>query len=76
MYRLFVGRVINSKPCDILMREFSTLESAASYLYGVYFLTAYCLDESGNRYELIETEYFDEELDADCVRLSFSNKGL
>jgi hypothetical protein len=77
MYRLFIKRVINSKPCDILIGDFHSLDIAAEVLYTVgFFLTAYCLDDSGNRYELFEEEYFDDDISDYCVRFSFINKGL
>lgn len=70
MFTLYWTRVINSTKVE-LSKTFETGEDALHYLYGNFFLGARGVDSHGLHYQLVETEYFDAELEQDCVRLSW-----
>jgi hypothetical protein len=72
MYKLYCKRVIGGVHCEPMVGEFPTLDAAARWLYGAYWLDAYCIGDDGQRYNVDESDYYDEEVEADCVRLSWS----
>jgi hypothetical protein len=74
MYKLYTKRVIKSQNVDLFMGEFDSLTLAAHFLYGAGFLLdAYCIKDD-TRYNLVESDYFDQELGQDCVELSFEQE--
>lgn len=75
MYKLYTRRVISSTPCEICIGEYDSLAQCTRAIHSCgFYLSAYVIGPNGERYKELEVEYFDTELEADCVSIEWERE--